>query len=327
MKCRRSFLYACLAVLCVLPHAAGAAEPKTVGILSLGGDPADKSSPSWSSLYARMRELEWIDGRNILYLPRGVNGDLARLDTAVKELVGAEVAVIVTTGSQEALAAARATRSIPIVTLHPSDPVDLGLAASLARPGGNVTGQTLRAPGLGAKQFELIAEMQPAAKRFVFAQGSGVYPMLVKELRAAAQHRGVSFKQSDVPETGDLNVWIGKAKREGAEAMILLLDARTFPQGRRAALANALISHKLPAICEGAAYAESGCLMSYGASFSDFYSRGAEHVDKILRGAKPGDMPIEQPTKFKLVINMKTAKALGITIPKTLLVRADEVVQ
>ena len=165
-----------------------------------------------------------------------------------------------------------------MVALHPSDPVDLGVAASLARPGGNITGQTLRAPGIGGKQLELIAEMQPSAKRFVFGQSISVHPMVVVEADEAARKRGVKFASSDMPHTGDYDAWIAKTKREGAHAMIFTLDASTFAPARRTALAAALIKHKLPAMCGVAEYVEAGCLMSYGAAFIEFYPRGAEYV-------------------------------------------------
>ena len=318
----------CLVVAVVLlAAAASAAEPPVVGILAIGTDPAAKL-PRWSRFYERMRELGWRDGENIRLQPRFAAGDFAKADAIMREFVDAKVAVVVVTGSTEALAAKRATSTIPIVMLHVLDPVELGLVQSLARPGGNITGRTQIVTGLAGKQLELLAQAVPSVRRVAYGRGSSVAARMFRdEISAAAKTLGLAYVQSELPRDRNFEPWAERVKREGVEAVVFVLDNLTFAPPNNANLAAALIRHKLPAICATSEYADAGCLMSYGPVTLDHYVRGAEFVDKILKGAKPADLPVEQPTRFELVVNLKTAKALGIRIPGAILLRADRVIE
>ncbi|MGH7865595.1 MAG: ABC transporter substrate-binding protein [Candidatus Binataceae bacterium] len=306
--------------------AASAAEPPIVGILAIGTDPSAKL-PRWTRFYDRIRELGWRDGENVRLQPRFAAGDFAKADAILREFVSAKVAVIVTTGTGEALAAKRATSTIPIVMLHVLDPVELGLIHSLARPGGNITGRTQIVSGLSGKLLELIAQTIPSARRAVYGRGATGSREHGKEISAAAKSLGLAYLESDLPRDRDFDSWAARMKREGVDTAVFVLDGFTFPPPHNAALAAALIKHKLPAICGASEYADAGCLMSYGPMTLDHYARGAEFVDKILKGAKPADLPVEQPTTFEMVVNLKTAKALGLKIPQSLLIRADRVIE
>jgi len=318
----------CLAVaLVLLAGAASAAEPPVVGILAIGTDPSAKL-PRWSRFYERMRELGWRDGENIRLQPRFAAGDFAKADAIMREFVDAKMAVVVVTGSTEALAAKRATSTIPIVMLHVLDPVELGLVQSLARPGGNITGRTQIVTGLAGKQLELLAQAVPSVRRVAYGRGSSVAArMFADEISAAAKTLGLAYVQSELPRDRNFEPWAERAKREGVEAVVFVLDNLTFAPPNNANLAAALIKHKLPAICATSEYADAGCLMSYGPVTLDHYVRGAEFVDKILKGAKPADLPVEQPTRFELVVNLKTAKAIGLKVPPPVLLRADRVIE
>ena len=312
-------------VLALLAGASSAAEPPIVGILASGTDPSAKL-PRWLAFYGRMRELGWRDGENVRLQPRFAAMDNAKADAILREFVRAPVAVVVVTGAGEALAAKRATSTIPIVMLQVLDPVELGLIHSLARPGGNITGRTQTVSGLSGKQIELIAQTIPSARRVAYGRGATGSKEHGKEISAAAKSLGLAYLQSDLPRDRNFDGWAERMKREGVDAAVFVLDGFTFPPPHNAALADALIKHKLPAICATSEYADAGCLMSYGPATVDHYSRGAEFVDKILKGANPADLPVEQPTRFELVVNGKTARALGIRIPQSVLLRADRVI-
>jgi len=317
----------CLVVaLLFLAGAASAAEPPIVGIYGAGTDPSSKI-PRWLRFYDRMRELGWRDGENVQLQPRFGAMDAAKGDAILREFIRAQVAVIVVTGTGEALAAKRATSTIPVVVLHMLDPVELGLIQSLARPGGNITGRTQIVSGLSGKLLELIAQTIPSVRRAVYGRGATGSQEHGKEIGAAAKSLGLAYLQSDLPRDRNFEPWAERIKREGVDAAVFVLDGLTFPPPHNAALAAALVKHRLPAICAASEYADAGCLMSYGPVTLDHYSRGAEFLDKILKGAKPADLPVEQPTRFELVVNLKTAKALGVKIPGSILLRADRVIE
>lgn len=292
----------------------------------MGTDPSAKL-PRWSRFYDRMREMGWRDGENIRFLPRFAEGNVAKADAIMRDFVRAQVAVVVVTGATEALAAQRATSTIPIVMLHVLDPVELGLIRALDRPGGNITGRTQSVTGLSGKQLELLAQMVPTARRVVYGRGTTGSREHGNDIGTAAKALGVAYVQSELPRDRDFDAWGERIKREGVDAAVFVLDGLTFASPNNANLAAALIKHKLPAICGTSEYVDAGCLMSYGPVTLDHYSRGVAFVDKILRGAKPADLPVEQPTTFELVINLTTAKALGLTIPQSLLLRADRVIE
>lgn len=305
---------------------ASAAEPPVVGIYGAGTDPSSKI-PRWLAFHSRMRELGWRDGENVRLQTRFGANDNAKGDAILREFIRTQVAVIVVTGTSEALAAQRATSTIPVVVLHMLDPVKLGLIQSLGRPGGNITGRVQTVSSVSGKQLELIAQAIPSIRRAVYGRGLTGSAAHGEEISAAAKSLGLAYLQSDLPRDRSFDRWAEQMKRDGVDAAVFVLDSLTFPPQYNAALAAALIKHKLPAACAASEYADAGCLMSYGPVTLDHYSRGAEFVDKILKGAKPADIPVEQPTRFELVVNLKTAKALGIKIPGVTLLRADRVIE
>jgi putative tryptophan/tyrosine transport system substrate-binding protein len=292
----------------------------------MGTDPSAKI-PRWLLFNSRMRELGWRDGENVRLRPRFAAGDVAKVDAILRDFIRQQVAVVVVTGTTEALAAKRATSTIPIVMLHVLDPVELGLIRSLRYPGGNLTGRTQTISGLSGKQLQLIAETIPSIRRAVYGRGATGSRMHGEEISAAAKSLGLGYLQSDLPRDLNFDRWAAQMRSDGIDAAVFVLDSLTFAPPDNALLAAALIKHRLPAICAASEYADAGCLMSYGPVTLDHYSRGAEFVDKILRGARPVDMPVEQPSRFELVINMQVARVLGVTIPHSVMLRADRVIE
>jgi putative ABC transport system substrate-binding protein len=268
---RRCFLVAVL----LLAVAASAAEPPIVGIYGWGTDPTARIS-RWDRFYSRLRELGWRDGENVRLQPRYGARDDAKGDAILREFVRAQVAVIVVTGTGEALAAQRATSTIPVVVLHMLDPVKLGLIQSLARPGGNITGRVQTVSGVSGKQLELIAQTIPSARRAVYGRGATGPKEHGEEISAAAKSLGLAYLESDLPRDRNFEPWVGQMKRVGVDVAVFILDGLTFPPPHNAALAAALIKHKLPAICAASEYADAGCLMSYGPVTLDHYARGAK---------------------------------------------------
>ena len=295
-----------------------------VGLLSTGTDPA--RPVRWQPFIEAMRALNYVEGRNLVIKPAFASGKTDRLPGLVTDLVAAKVDVIVTTGTRETIAARRATSSIPIVMTVVPDPVAQGLATSLARPGGNVTGLTNLVPGLSQKYVELLREVVPSATRLaVVASPPNPVPENRRELEAAARALGmtVSIVQASGPD--EFDSVLGQAKKDGAAGIIVTADPVTFLHRRT--LVRLALKHRLPGIYWDREYVEEGGLMTYSASFADLLRRAATYVVKILRGARPADLPVEQPMRFELMINPKTAKALRLTIPPSVLVRADEVIQ
>ncbi len=297
-----------------------------MGIYGWGNDPSSRI-PRWSRFYERLGELGWRDGENVRLQPRFGARDDAKGAEILREFVRARVAVIVVTGTGEALAAKRATSTIPIVLMHMLDPEKLGLVQSLARPGGNVTGRIQTISSVSGKQLERIAQMLPSMRSAVYGRRATGSREHGDEIGAAAKLFGLAYQQSDLPRDRSFDSWAGQMKREGVDAAVFVLDGLTFAPPHITNLAAALIKHRLPAICGASEYAEEGCLMSYGPIMLEHYSRGAEFVDKILKGARPADLPVEQPTRFELVINLKTAKSLGVKVPHLMLLRADRVIE
>ncbi len=295
-----------------------------VGLLTLGTDPM--GSAFWQKFLEAMRELNYVEGRNFIVRRAFAEGHDDQLPGLAADLVQAKVDVIVTTATLETMAAQRATTGIPIVMTVAPDPVEQGLVASLAHPGGNVTGLTSMAPGTNRKFVELLRETVPSASRFaVVASARGPFPEIRRELQTAAHQVGVRLSFIEINGADNLELALARAKKDGAGAIIAPLNAFTYRH--REKLVQLALKHQLPGIYWVRDYVEAGGLMSYGANFGDVSRRAAYFVDRILKGAKPADLPVEQPTKFELIINLKTAKALGLTIPQSLLVRADEVIQ
>jgi len=275
-----------------------------------------------------LRERGWVDGQNIVIEERYADGVLDRLRALVAELIRLKVDVIVTTSSATTWAAKDATRSIPIVMTVSADALGEGLVTSLARPGGNITGMTyLVGPEIAGKQLQLLKDLVPNAMRVAVLTNptNKSHAALARELKVAAQSLGVQLHVVEAPSPDQLDNAFDAMTREHAGALLVLTDSIFVGQRRR--IVDLAARAKLPAIYYQREYVDAGGLISYGASLSDMFHRSAADVDKILRGAKPADIPIEQPTKFDLVINLKAAKALSITISQSLLQRADEAIQ
>ena len=295
-----------------------------VGTLSLGfRDPAQPDW--WSPFIEALHELNYVEGRNLLLKRRVAAGRPELLSGFADELVRAEVDVIVTTSVRETRAAMRATSTIPIVMVLVTDPVSDGLVKSLGRPGGNVTGLTYLVPGLAQKYVELLREMLSSARRFGVITSSLSRSENRRELETAANALGLTLSFISVPDPLKFDAALVRATKDGITGIIAPADPVTFLH--RSELVRLLLKHRLPTIFWTREYVEAGGLMTYCVNHANHLRHAAIFVDKILKGAKPADLPVEQPTKFELVINLKTAKALGLRIPQSLLVRADEIIQ
>jgi putative ABC transport system substrate-binding protein len=325
---RRRFLLTTLAGAFAAPVAAGAQQPGKVyqvGIVSTAVAPG-RLTGHWRAFLDAMRELNYVEGRNLVVRQAFAAGKREALPGLITDLVKRQVDVIVATSTPETLAAKRATSTIPIVMTVAFDPVGQGLVASLARPGGNVTGLTSLVPGLSQKYVELLKNVVPSTPRFAVVAGpQGPLPEIRNELEAAARQVGVTLSFVEVNDPKEFDTVLARAKRDGVGGIIAPLDGRTYLHRR--ALAQLALGHRLPGIYWSRDYVEDGGLMAYDASLVDLGRRAAAFVDRILKGTKPADLPVEQPTKFELTLNLKTAKALGLTIPPALLARADQVIE
>jgi ABC-type uncharacterized transport system substrate-binding protein len=275
----------------------------------------------------QMRKLGYVEGQNLVIEWRFADERYERLDAMATDLVGLNLDVIVAGPSPAIRAAQKATATIPIVMASTGDPVGSGFVASLARPGGNITGSSNETDDISRKYLELLMTVLPKLSRVAIVGNpdSSTYGNVVKIVRAAAQHAGVTAVQLDVRTREDLIRGFSTMPRERAMGVIVVPSGFTAVQGPQ--IAELASEFRIPAIYGGRASVEAGGLMSYAPIATGNYVRAANYVDKILKGAKPGDLPVEQPTTFELVINMKTAKALGLTIPQSLLQRADSVIQ
>jgi putative ABC transport system substrate-binding protein len=302
------------------------AGPPTVGLLFLGTAGVDSTERSGIAVREGLREHGWIEKQNIHFQHRYAGGMRDRLDQLVSELVKNRVDVIVTIGTEATRAARRATSSIPIVMAGVGDPVRAGFIASLSRPGGNTTGVSLLNQELWPKRLELIKEVVPAATRVaVVSSPDPVHTESLKLMLGAAPRLGLELRNVLVSGQGDLGRVFAEIGRGGADTMVVQPSVVLDEMGAR--IAQLAKRQRLPSMFAWRQHAEAGGLMSYGADLYAVQRHAASYVDKILRGAKPGDLPVEQPTKFELVINLGTAKALGLAIPQALLLRADLVIQ
>jgi putative tryptophan/tyrosine transport system substrate-binding protein len=274
-----------------------------------------------------LRDLGYVEGQNLAIEWRNPEAKSNRLDALAAELVRLMVDVVVAPYPAAVLSAKKATRMIPIVMVHTPDPVQLVLVASLAHPGGNITGATSLSGDLSAKHLELLKELLPRVSRIAVLWNSDNpwHPVAMKGLADSARSSGVQLQSIQVrsPE-GFGSAFLTMAK-ERAQAVLFLADPLTFIY--RAQLAELAVKRRIPSMGGPSEWTRAGCLMSYWADTTDLYRRAASYVDRIFKGAKPGDLPIEQPTKFELAINLKTAKALSLTIPPSLLQRADQVIE
>jgi putative ABC transport system substrate-binding protein len=294
-----------------------------VGILSPTS--ASLSSSNTNAFLKGMRELGYIEGKNLVIERRFADGRLERFPRLAAELVQLKVDVIVVQSSPAISAAQKATTTIPIVMTSAGDPVGSGFVKSLARPGGNITGLSNMAGDIAAKFIDLLRSVVAKLSRVAMLTPSTTYGELSKSVQAAAQKAGVKTLVAEASTPQEIENAFSMMVRENADAVIVG-SPTTFAQQHRQ-IAELALKYRLPSMFQDRVYVEAGGLMSYGTKFTDLYLRSATYVDKILKGAKPGDLPVEQPVSFELVVNLKTAKALGLTIPQTILVRADEVIE
>jgi putative ABC transport system substrate-binding protein len=323
---RRRELITLLGGMAVALPLAAHAQPIKVPIIGLLGASTSSAWNNWVNAFVRrLGELGWIEGRNIKVEYRWAEGREERYAEIAAEFVRLKVDIIVTVGSA-VVAARQAAPVIPIVFAVAVDPVATGLVASLARPGGNVTGLSMQATELAPKRLELLREVLPGLRRLAIMANVG-YPASVAEIgevQAAAHTLGLDVDTLEIRRAEDVAPAFA-ALKSGAQALYVCGDA--LITANRIRIITLALGARLPTIYPDRAFLEAGGLMSYGANNADLFRRAADYVDKILRGAKPGDLPVEQPTKFELVFNLITAKALGLEIPATLLARADVVIE
>jgi putative ABC transport system substrate-binding protein len=317
-----------LVALGTSPRAAaaqGAGVTRLIGYLDQGS--AARDGPYVDAFRQGLRDLGWIEGRNIAIEFRFAEGKTDRLPALAADLVRLKVDVLVTSTTPAALAAKHATSTIPIVIGLAADPVGSGIVASLGHPGGNITGWTHQGLDLRAKYLELIKEALPTATRFgvLWNPTNQVHKPSLQVIEAAAQKLKVELHLVGVEDPKDLQRAFSELVAKRVDGVVVFPDGMFFAQ---TPLIVALAAkNRLPALYGLKGYASAGGLMTYGADLPEMYRLGATYVDKILKGAKPADLPVEQPTKYELIINLKTANALGIAIPRAMLLRADEVIQ
>jgi putative ABC transport system substrate-binding protein len=303
---------------------AAEAQPSTtiprIGLLA-------PDATSWEPLRLGLRDLGYVEGKSIALEERSSQGRNERLSDLASGLVRLKVNIIVTWGTPETLAAKQATTTIPIVIAGAGDPVRSGLVSSLAHPGGNVTGLTVLGPGLAAKRLDLLKEAVPNMSRvaFLWNPANPDQKSSFNEVQAGARALGMTLQSVEARSREELEQALAMMKQSRPSALLMTADGvhRRYI-GRIVAFTS---ETRLPAMYQLKEAVDRGGLMSYGASLPDLGRLAASYVDKILKGAKPADLPVEQPTKFELVINLKTARALGLTIPQTLLIRADHVIE
>jgi putative ABC transport system substrate-binding protein len=323
---RRTFLAMVSGSLLAAPLAAEAQQTVKVwriGILS-GASPA--SQGNLTALLQGLREAGLVEGRNAIFEIRYSEGRTERFPAFAAELVTLQVDLLVATGTPAAVAAKHATSTIPIVMVAASDPVGARLVASLAHPGGNITGLSLLAPELSAKRLDLLTQAVSPLTRVAVLWNLDNEGMALRfrETQTASRVLSVSIQSVGVRTPDDFDSAFATITRERPQGLLVMADTVTLGQRKRTA--DFAASHRIPAI-EQRDFVDVGGLMSYGIDIADHYRRAASFVDRVLKGAKPADLPIEQPTKFELVINLSTAKALGLTIPPSLLQRADQVIE
>jgi putative tryptophan/tyrosine transport system substrate-binding protein len=323
---RRTFAASIVLGVLAEPFAARAqrgSKIHRVGYLNLRSGPNAQDE----AFVAQLRELGYVEGHNLIIDYRWAAENEEWLPALATELVALKVELIVTSATPAVNAAKRATGTIPIVMAAVADPVGSGLVASLGHPGGNVTGMTLLSTDLAGKRLQLVREILPRAKRIaVLALGGlSATPLLHTALRDAGQpmHKELDTQRVTKPE--ELPGAFTEFQRAGAHALIVQVSPFTLDQ--RETIVEQAAQHHLPAMYDVRAFVDVGGLVAYGPDLATMYRRAASYVDRIFKGAKPGDLPIEQPTKFEFIINLKTAKALGLSIPQSLLLRADEVIQ
>jgi putative ABC transport system substrate-binding protein len=329
MMGRRAFIVSALG-LCAVPLVASAqhaGKVARIGMLLPNSPESVARSPRIAAFLKGLHDLGWIEGQNLAIEWRFAEGQVGRLAELAADLARIRVDAIVTAAAPSALAAQGATRTIPIVVLDPGDPVGLGLVASLARPGGNITGVSSIAPELAAKRLALLKEAVPAIVRVAVLSNAAIPPaeIAMRELEAAAKVLGVQIQSVPIQGVKGIEQAFAEVARQHADGIVVFPDPLTF--SNEVAITGFALKTRIPALYGAMEFVQAGGLMSYGPSYQEMFRRGANYVDRILKGAKPGDLPIEQPTRFEFVLNLKTAKALGLTIPQSVLLRADRVIE
>ncbi len=327
---RRKLLIALGAGLLAVPLGALAqqqAKVWRVGFLSQRNRPISFDSEIFGAFRQGMRELGYVEGKNLVIEWRFADSQYERLPGLALELAQMKMDVLVAGGSDAPLAMQKATTTIPVVMANASDPVGSGLIKSLARPGGNITGLTTISYDLGPKRLEMLLGMVPKLSRVAVLvnPANTVHTRSLKNVQAAAQKLGVKILPVEARTAPEIEKAFAVMAREKAGAVMVERDALFNQQTRQ--IAELAMNHRLPSITALREYVEAGSLMSYGPNNVDGFRRAATYVDKIFKGAKPGDLPVEQPTTFELFINRKTAKALGLKIPQSLLISAEKVIE
>jgi len=309
----------------VSAEAQQAATPPRIGYLT--NESLSATSARGEAFRQGLRELGYVEGKTLVIEWRSAEGKLDRVPALAAELVRLKVDVIVTIGSSVSRSAKEATSTIPIVMAQVNDPIGDGLVTSLGRPGGNITGLSTLAPELSGKRLELLKEVVPKLSR-VAVMGTSTIPgntQQLKETELAAEAFGVKVQYLDVLNPKEVESAFRGANKARAEALLGL--GGPVLNSRRTQVVELAVKSRLPAVYWRSDFVEAGGLMSYGTSFTDLWRRAATYVDKILKGAKPADLPVEQPTKFEFFINLKAAKQIGLTIPPNVLARADRVIK
>jgi putative ABC transport system substrate-binding protein len=317
------FLAALILASVHLAHAQKQATIPRIGVLLLGAPP----NANLDAFIQGLRELGYIEGKNILIEYRFAEGKADRLPELARELVLLKVDAIFTAGTPAIFALKEATKTIPIVFFSASDPIGTGVVASLAHPGGNITGISVLASDLWPKRLELLKEIFPKLSRvaMVWNKGNAGMALEAKATQDVAGPLGITLQDRGVKDPNELEVILGVVSKDRPDGFLALMDPVLNSYQKR--ILDFLAKNRLPAMFENKNWVEAGGLISYGASYPDAHRRAATLMDKILKGAKPADLPVEQPTKFELVINLKTAKQIGVTIPPNVLARADKVIR
>jgi putative tryptophan/tyrosine transport system substrate-binding protein len=324
---RREFITLLGGAVAAGPLAARAQQPAKLPTIGFLGATTPSAQSQWTAAFVqRLRELGWIEGRTVAIEVRWAEGRTERYTEIAAEFVRLKVDVIVTGATGSVVAAKQATSVIPIVFTTAGDPVGNNLVASLARPGGNVTGLSVQATDLASKRLELLREVIPGFRRLAILANVGNAGVVLEmdEVQTAARTLGIEVATLEIRRPEDIAPALDASKSR-ADALYICPDP--LVGSNRIRINTSALSARLPTMWAVRDSVEAGGLMSYGPSYSDLYRRAAGYVDKILRGAKPADIPVEQPTKFDLVINLTTAKALGLTVPPSVLARADEVIE
>jgi putative tryptophan/tyrosine transport system substrate-binding protein len=330
---RREFILALGGAIIAWPsciRAQSASKVARIGFMVMGSLRSPEQRVTIDSFRQGLRERGYVEGQNIVIEYRAADGKIERFPELAKELVDLRPDVIVASNTPAARAAKQATTTIPIVVPVMGDPVEDGLVASLARPAGNITGMTFLGPELASKRLELLKLALPAISRVAGlwhpdAYGEATMKQMLQTIEAAARALSVQLQLVEVRGPPQLDDAFGAMSRERADALIVLPSPMLFSERRR--IVDLATTHRLPSIAMAGEFVELGGLMAYGASLRDLFRRAGVYVDRILTGSKPADLPVQQPTKFELVINLKTAKELGLTLAPAVLATADEVIE